>query len=335
MTTGRLPNNIPLIKCTECDEVFQKEHQQKKHIRAFHKVNIELVLPFLCSTCKRRFPLKSSFEAHLKGQGQNGGEYCKQEPLPEYCSYITGHGQGRIFKCNICNVVFKSSHDVKRHYSSVHEDDDKRTWFSCETCGRGGIKTKHGLQRHKLRYHFDGPAEKHPLKCPFDGCGKIQSSKDRLKEHEKFHRGEFGFFCTECDYKTVTIGHLNQHYKMHSNDRPHKCKQCDKSYKGSHKLKSHVLQVHTLPANRPYQCPYCDKSYGDKYGLDRHEIVHLPKMKYLKCNICEKWFVLKKYLQNHMRKFHNSVYQEQQQQKKKDKSIAFPSTSTRQNDDDM
>ncbi|NXU60038.1 ZN430 protein, partial [Turnix velox] len=50
--------------------------------------------------------------------------------------------------------------------------------------------------------------------------------------------------------------HLSRHRRLHSQDKPYKCAQCDKSYRQSNSLKLHQL-LHT--GEKPHRCPECDK----------------------------------------------------------------------------
>ncbi|XP_078699432.1 uncharacterized protein LOC144926476 isoform X1 [Branchiostoma floridae x Branchiostoma belcheri] len=62
--------------------------------------------------------------------------------------------------------------------------------------------------------------------------------------------------CEQCDYDTTHKGHLMEHQRTHTGERPHKCTMC--KYTGSSKghLASHMRKKH--PEYKPYKCNQCD-----------------------------------------------------------------------------
>lgn len=52
------------------------------------------------------------------------------------------------------------------------------------------------------------------------------------------------------------IGSLNTHIRIHSGEKPYKCKQCTKAFTQSSSLMVH-MRSHTQ--KKPHQCDVCDK----------------------------------------------------------------------------
>ncbi|CAH8639340.1 unnamed protein product [Dicrocoelium dendriticum] len=62
---------------------------------------------------------------------------------------------------------------------------------------------------------------------------------------------------------------MRTHFKaVHSNERPHKCNYCDKTFTRMHCLRVHEKSVHLK--QRPHTCEHCGKSFAEKGNLRQH-----------------------------------------------------------------
>lgn len=57
---------------------------------------------------------------------------------------------------------------------------------------------------------------------------------------------------------------------IHSDTRPYKCDECDKSFKTKDKLTRHISYIHSEFRN--FKCNQCDKSFKTKDTLNSHII---------------------------------------------------------------
>nr|XP_021154114.1 zinc finger protein 674-like isoform X3 [Columba livia] len=74
--------------------------------------------------------------------------------------------------------------------------------------------------------------------------------------------------------------------KLHTEEKPYKCTECGKGFKGSTRLLNH-LQTHT--GEKMFECVECGKRFSRKANLVMHQRIHTGERPY-KCKECEKAF---------------------------------------------
>ncbi|KFM72015.1 Zinc finger protein 569, partial [Stegodyphus mimosarum] len=113
--------------------------------------------------------------------------------------------------------------------------------------------------------------------------------------------------CTECSYKTYSYFKLDNHRKIHSDERAFVCPTCHKGFKQISQLRNHLvihLDRKNLPEKRWYseqQCDTCGRKFSDAKCLRKHQQAVHSKLKPYICSYCGHLSARKAMLELHMR----------------------------------
>jgi uncharacterized Zn-finger protein len=90
----------------------------------------------------------------------------------------------------------------------------------------------------------------------------------------RIHNGEKPFKCNfaDCDMSFTTQGHLTDHRRRHSGERPYLCETCGEKFMRSSTLKIHMRR-HT--GEKPYRCDKCDRAFSESGNLRTHLKIHV------------------------------------------------------------
>jgi len=76
----------------------------------------------------------------------------------------------------------------------------------------------------------------------------------------------------------TTQGHLTDHKRRHSGERPYNCDMCGDKFMRSSTLKIHMRR-HT--GEKPYKCDKCERGFSESGNLKTHLKVHEEEMQLL------------------------------------------------------
>ncbi|KAK9882643.1 hypothetical protein WA026_022512 [Henosepilachna vigintioctopunctata] len=143
-------------------------------------------------------------------------------------------------------------------------------------------------------------------------CFKKFLSNTRLNDHMRIHNNDKPFKCSECGMTFTSNSNLKRHKKKHTGEKSYFCEVCSRGF-----IQKHTLTVHMRLHNgeTPYVCELCGKGYRTKPLLHQHmykhkdtetQIIRYRKyyLKYgkmkVECEICKK-IITKSALYNHMK----------------------------------
>ncbi|XP_018427587.1 PREDICTED: transcriptional repressor CTCFL-like [Nanorana parkeri] len=178
--------------------------------------------------------------------------------------------------------------------------------------------------------------EKKELKTLYR-CGQCQFSSlmlSTMRRHLRRHSNEH--ICSVCKKAFPNARELRLHVSAHMGIRPHKCKDCDMTYRTASDLLRHTRSAHTL--EKPFKCCYCDYSSveanrmkihirshtgerpfmcgecsfatTDAFKLRRHMRTHTGEKPY-NCHVCQARFTQNASLKMHMLRKHTENVQKE------------------------
>lgn len=252
--------------CFKCGKEFRQDCNLKAHLKTHDAGNVEA---FKCSYsgCGKSFRLSSSYRYHQRVHARSsssshccpecGKKFTQRSSLRAHFQ-IHFHDTNKVsdsFKCiqPDCDRSFHRERLLEYHMSANHGIGEiiarKRStaMFSCDLCQKS-FQLQSLLKRHILTHNEEEQSErKH--KC--DKCEASFKRPEHLKLHVnsvhlKFKPHKCGH--AGCEKSFTQVGDRNVHMKVHTDEKPHSCLMCQKSFRLAKGLRAHE-KIHTKTAD--------------------------------------------------------------------------------------
>lgn len=247
--------------CTECDKSFSKREYLSKHMTVEHNLELEKIRP-------GRIPLILKTPTGENDPRPYKCDQCEKEYIKS--KHLSRHRRTHLEQyCNECKVQITANY--VDHMLKIHNYEVPRP-FECpdQECKKK-FRTRANLSAH-MRYHR---AENRKYKCAVPMCSKSFFFSTDLRKHMKSHSLERSVICDICGDALKTSDTLKSHLRIHTGDRPYKCRQpgCQKAFATSNSLDIHT-RTHT--GEKPFKCDLdgCQKSFSDPSTLQVHKRLH-------------------------------------------------------------
>lgn len=312
--------------CDQCDKRFVMKSRLKVHQDTIHKSEI---YEFECKLCLFRLYsgtkismtlVKNKIDKHRSLTHNFSCDDCDLKFVSaERLSYHKSNSHGSEFTtdyhCIVCDKVIENKDDTKRikefldHNETVHS-------FSCDYCPLKFV-TSLALKKHSEDKHKN---ETHCHKC------KIEFSQEELHRHVK---NPHPFDCDECDFHFITEERLKYH-GMNLHDKEETiatvCSECSVTIEELEDFLNHIEVKHRE------ECDNCNLSFIDEVSLNKHVESEHPKKELIccqcgqnfadvevdyekhieiehkhKCRFCDKVFIKKLMLLEHISNDHSDL----------------------------
>ncbi|KAJ3635239.1 hypothetical protein MTP99_008160 [Tenebrio molitor] len=246
--------------CNYCNYTSPKRYLLSRHMKSHSEER-----PHKCSVCERGFKTLASLQNH-----------------------VNTHTGTKPHSCKYCDSAFTTSGELVRHvrYRHTHEKPHK-----CPECEYASVELS------KLKRHIRCHTGERPYQCPH--CTYASPDTFKLKRHLRIHTGEKPYECDICKTKFTQSNSLKAHKLTHNiGDKPvFHCEFCPTTCGRKTDLRIHVQKLHT--SDKPLKCKRCGKSFPDRYSYKVHNKTHEGEKCY-KCDLCPYASISARHLESHM-----------------------------------
>ncbi|XP_050519908.1 transcriptional repressor CTCFL-like isoform X1 [Daktulosphaira vitifoliae] len=245
--------------CNYCNYTTGKRYLLSRHMKSHSKER-----PHKCTVCERGFKTLTSLQNH-----------------------VNTHTGTKPYQCRSCPSAFTTSGELVRHvrYKHTHEKPHK-----CTICDYASVELS------KMRNHMRCHTGERPYQCPH--CTYASPDTFKLKRHLRIHTGEKPYECDICFSRFTQSNSLKTHRLIHSGEKPvFKCEHCPATCGRKTDLRIHVQKLHT--SDKPIKCKRCGEAFPDRYKYKVHCKSHEGEKCY-KCELCSYASMSQRHLETHM-----------------------------------
>ena len=116
-------------------------------------------------------------------------------------------------------------------------------------------------------------------------------------------------FCDfpNCMFCTLSSSNLAQHLRVHNDEKNFECRNCNRKFRSSSNLKTHIRAIHTK--ERMFACDFCEKKFATQWQKKSHtKTNHIRKREAsYDCSVigCDRSFLKYQSLAAHLKSGHN------------------------------
>ena len=222
-------------------------------------------------------------EENFSGKSPTGLSDSQNEKVSEVQENQTGKTSEDILRCPNCPDVFLGKGQLWDHFQAHLTND----MLACEHCLATFTETEL-FQEHQKKcvavINKDTDTQSFH-EVPERACSQLEDgiSGDTYLEDELCQGPNDGNpvettgedltskclrMCPICNKQFRDTTALRRHSLVHSGERPHACKQCDKRFRRRDHLKSHVTAYHC--GTTTFNCNICGMVFNTRYSLSIH-----------------------------------------------------------------
>ncbi|XP_070170307.1 transcriptional repressor CTCF isoform X2 [Polyergus mexicanus] len=251
----------------------EAEDDKTKIVKFLPKKSQTVTQAHMCNYCNYTSPKRYLLSRHMKSHSEERPHKCSVcergfKTLASLQNHVNTHTGTKPHHCKFCESAFTTSGELVRHvrYRHTHEKPHK-----CHECDYASVELS------KLKRHIRCHTGERPYQCPH--CTYASPDTFKLKRHLRIHTGEKPYECDFCQARFTQSNSLKAHKLIHNvGDKPvFQCELCPATCGRKTDLRIHVQKLHT--SDKPLKCKRCGKTFPDRHkgNLIRHMAVHDPE----------------------------------------------------------
>ncbi|XP_061808115.1 zinc finger protein 1035 isoform X1 [Nerophis lumbriciformis] len=253
-------------KCNLCPAVFQQVSGLYKHMKRHESAITGKIIKYKSSALSTKSKLTPSSSTKTDESKKENGVKSEEEMAD------------LSLTCKYCEKYFHTLQSLKKH-ESCHRGERP---YRCLQCARGFKKRVH-LLGHKIVHQT--------IECTL--CKKVLPNSRHLIQHANlYHKGK-SLPCEDCQEQFQNAAELLRHLKAHKTAK-------DKAPLLKEEPLQSLKSQQEPSDQQDLQCSLCKEKFDDVYVLRKHCLKHITAS--CKCPFCNKTFIARRYLLNHMDK---------------------------------
>ncbi|XP_045104046.1 transcriptional repressor CTCF-like [Portunus trituberculatus] len=268
------------------------EEDDKKMMRIIHKKSQTVTQAHMCNYCNYTSPKRYLLSRHMKSHSEERPHKCSVcergfKTLASLQNHVNTHTGIKPHRCKYCESTFTTSGELVRHVRYIHTHEKPHKCPDCEYAS---------VELSKLKRHMRCHSGERPYQCPH--CTYASPDTFKLKRHLRIHTGEKPYECEICRARFTQSNSLKAHKLIHTGNKPvYACELCPTTCGRKTDLRIHVQKLHT--SDKPLKCKKCGKAFPDRYTFKQHNKSHEGE-KCFKCDLCPYASTSARHLESHM-----------------------------------